>query len=61
LKPTAMLLSFGVNGNAYAYLMRSILLLTSAGSLLQGSSNYGPRAKSGPQSYFIRPARTYCK
>jgi len=54
-----MLLYFKVNGNAYVYLI-SILLWTSANSLLQGSPSYGPRAKSGPQSHFIRPAKTFC-
>jgi len=56
-----ILLSFKVKGNAYAYLMRSILLWKSADSLLQWSPSYGPRATSGLQSRFIRPAKTVCQ
>ena len=26
----------------------------------QGSPNYGPRAKSGPRSHFVRPAKSFC-
>jgi len=29
--------------------------------LLQGSPNYGPRAKCGPRSHFIRPAKPFCQ
>ena len=57
----AILLSFEVKGNAYAYLMRSILLWKSAESLLQWSPSYGPRATSGLQSRFIQPAKTVCQ
>jgi len=28
-------------------------------SVGQGSPNYGPRAKSGPRSHFIRPAMLF--
>jgi len=29
--------------------------------LAQGSPNYGPRAKCGPRSHFIRPAKQFCQ
>jgi len=29
--------------------------------LAQGSPNYGPRAKCGPRSHFIRPAKPFCQ
>jgi len=33
-----------------------IMQVLSSFPLSQGSPNYGPRAKSGPRSHFIRPA-----
>jgi len=29
--------------------------------LNQGSRNYGPRARCGPRSHFIRPAKRFCQ